>query len=150
VTDYAPLADRLASVAEGTPHEEVCGFVVEDGRGRLDAVPMPNRAGPGRREAFLVDPAAHLALARRLRAEGGRIAAVFHSHVEGPAWLSPRDLEGAVDSGEPVLPGVDQIVIGMESGKVTQIRVFAWGGASFAPRAAFAGSVARRVGLGAP
>jgi proteasome lid subunit RPN8/RPN11 len=150
VNDYAPLADRLASLAEATPHEEVCGFVVADGRGRLAAVPMPNRAGEGRREAFLVDPAAHLALARRLRAEGGRIAAVFHSHVDGPAWLSPRDLEGAVDGGDPVLPGADQIVIGMESGKVTQIQVFEWSGSAFVPRVALLGSVARRVGLGAP
>lgn len=148
--DHAPLADRLASLAEATPHEEVCGFVVADGQGQLDAVPMPNRAAGDRREAYLVDPAAHLALARRLRAEGGRIVAVFHSHVEGPACLSSRDLEGAIDGGEPVLPGVDQIVIGLESGKVTQIRAFAWDGAGFSPRSVLEGSVARRVGVGAP
>ena len=62
-----------------------------------------------RERAFLVDPAAHLALARRLRAEGGRIAAVFHSHVDGPARLSAVDLEQCARRGEPVLPGVDQI-----------------------------------------
>ncbi len=148
--DDAPLADLLASLAEATPHEEVCGFVVEDSRGRLGVVPMPNRAAEGRRDGFLVDPAAHLVLARRLRAEGGRIAAVFHSHVDGPARLSARDLEGAVDGGAPLLPGVDQIVIGLRSGKVREIREFTWNGACFSPRAEREGSLARRVGRGAP
>ena len=148
--DYAPLAVRLASLAEASPHEEVCGFVLADARGRLDAVAMPNRAGGDRREAFLVDPAAHLALVRRLRTEGGRIAAVFHSHVEGPAWLSSRDLEGSTDGSEPLLPGTDQIVIGLRSGKVTEIRVFMWTGVAFAPCAVLRGALARRVGLGTP
>ena len=74
--------------------------------------------GAGRREAFVVDPAAHLALSRRLRQEGGRIVAVYHSHVDGPARLSPSDLAAAVDGDAPVLPGTDQIVIGLERGKV--------------------------------
>lgn len=148
--DYAPLADRLASLAEATPHEEVCGFVVADSRGELDVRPMPNRAREDRRGAFLVDPGAHLALARRLRADGGRIAAVFHSHVDGPAWLSSRDLEGAVDGATPILPGVDQIVIGTESGKATQIRMFAWDGSGYAPRGVLTPSLPRRVGMGAP
>lgn len=148
--DYGPLAGRLASLAEATPHEEVCGFVVADAAGALDLVPLPNRAVEDRRQAFLVDPAAHLALARRLRAEGGRIAAVFHSHVEGPARLSLRDIEGAVESGRPILPGVDLIVIGLESAKHTQIQVFTWDGSAFSPAAAIGVPLPRRVGAGTP
>lgn len=150
MTDDAPLAERLTSLAEARPDEEVCGFVVEDSRGELRVVEVPNRAGATAREAFLLDPAVHLALSRRLRAEGGRFVAVFHSHVDGPARLSPRDLEGAVDDGAPLLPGVEQIVIGMSCGKRTEIRMFGWDGARFSPRSTQEEFLARRVARGAP
>ncbi|MBS1108683.1 MAG: hypothetical protein H6Q88_675 [Anaeromyxobacteraceae bacterium] len=148
MTDYSPLVARLAFLAEDDPDSEVCGFVAVDGRGGLSVVPLRNLA-EDRREAFLVDPAAHLALARRLRLEGGRIAAVYHSHVDGPACLSPADIEGATDGHAPVLPGVDQIVIGLRSGKVQEIEVFTWTTSGFAPAAAPGGFLARRVAMGA-
>jgi proteasome lid subunit RPN8/RPN11 len=122
----------MSSLAEADPRNEVCGFVVEGASGKLEVVPVRNVAGEGGR-AFEVDPAAHLALSRRLRREGGRIAAVFHSHVDGPARLSAADLAGAVVGSGPALPGVDQIVLGLDAGKVTEIRVFRWTGSGFSP-----------------
>jgi proteasome lid subunit RPN8/RPN11 len=121
-------------VAEADPDREVCGFLVRHGDGSREVVPVPNRAGtpdaPGPagdpRQAFEVDPAAHLALSRRLRGSGGAIEAVFHSHVDGPARLSPEDLRSAVLDGRPVLPGAWQVVLGMRSGKVLEIRAFSW------------------------
>jgi proteasome lid subunit RPN8/RPN11 len=139
-TDYSPLAARLAAVAEADPGREVCGFVVEDAAGRLELLPVRNVAGEVRgapglpgdaRRAFLADPSAHLALSRRLRVEGGRIAAVYHSHVDAPAVLSTVDLEQAVWGGEPLHPGVDQVIIGTMGGKVLEIRVFLWFEGSF-------------------
>jgi len=132
VTDYTPVATRLSSLAEADPRNEVCGFVVERPSGELEVVPIRNVAGEGG-QAFEVDPAAHLALSRRLRGEGGRIAAVFHSHVDGPARLSPADLAGAVVGSGPALPGADQIVVGLDAGKVKEIKVFAWTGSDFVP-----------------
>jgi proteasome lid subunit RPN8/RPN11 len=158
VTDYAPVAARLAALAEGDPEQEVCGFVTAGAGGELEVVPVRNVAGEGgesaaggarRREAFVVEPAAHLALSRRLRQEGGRIVAVYHSHVDGPARLSPADLAAAVDGEAPVLPGTDQIVIGMSQGQVQEIRVLAWIDGSYASVAAWSGSLARRVEQGA-
>jgi proteasome lid subunit RPN8/RPN11 len=158
VTDYAPIAARLAALAEGDPEQEVCGFVAAGAGGGLEVVPVRNVAGEGRespagcagrREAFVVEPAAHLALSRRLRQEGGRIVAVYHSHVDGPARLSPADLAAAIDGGAPLLPGTDQIVIGMVRGKVLAIQAFAWIDGSYAPVASWSGSLARRVEQGA-
>lgn len=158
VIDYAPVVGRLVALAEGDPEEEVCGFVVAGARGDLEVIPVRNVAGEGgqlpagglgKREAFVVDPAAHLALSRRIREEGGRIAAVFHSHVDGPAWLSPSDVAGAVDGDAPLLPATDQIVIGLEHGKVQFIRAFAWMGGCHAPVASWTGPLARRVAQGA-
>jgi proteasome lid subunit RPN8/RPN11 len=130
VTDYAPIAGRLSALAEADPKNEVCGFVVAGARGGLEVVPVRNVAGAAG-QLFEADPAAHLALSRRLRREAGRIAAVFHSHVDGPARLSAADLAGAVMEDGPALPGVDQIVVGLESGKVREIRVFTWMGSTF-------------------
>lgn len=159
MNDYAPLVPRLTALAEAHPDEEVCGFVTADSTGCLAVVPMRNVAGENgepasavqaRAMAYLVDPAAHLHLARRLRADGGRLAAVYHSHVSGPARLSPADLERALDGGTPLLPGVDQIVIGMRSGRVLEIQAFTWTSPGFTRSADLSGSVPRRVALGAP
>jgi proteasome lid subunit RPN8/RPN11 len=132
---YAPLAARLAALAEEDPGREICGFVVEEGSGQMRVVPVRNVAGevdgppgvPGdARRAFLADPAAHLALSRRLRLTGGRIAAAYHSHVDATAELSDVDLEQATVDGVSMHPDVDQVVIGMRGGKVTEIRIFTW------------------------
>jgi len=133
--DYTPVASRLASLAEADPGREVCGFVTVDPGGILGLVPVRNVAGEGdgvpgiagdARRAYLAEPAAQLALSRRLRVEGGRIAAVYHSHVDGAAVLSDVDVEQALCDGVPLLPGVDQVVVGTRTGKVTEIRVFRW------------------------
>jgi len=133
--DYAPLAARLAALAEADPGEEVCGFIVEDAAGRLEVVPVRNVAGevPGpldlprdARRAFLADPSAHLSLSRRMAAEGGRIAAAYHSHVDAPAELSAVDLDQALAGGEPLHPGVDLVVIGTRDGKASEMRTFSW------------------------
>lgn len=144
--DYAPIAARLAALAEGDPGREVCGFVAVAPGGALELVPVRNVVGDGEwasgppgdaRRAYLADPAAHLALARRSRAEGGRIAAVYHSHVDAPAAFSITDVEQALCDGAPILPGVDQIVIGTRSGKATEIRVFRWRDGAFRGEARF-------------
>jgi proteasome lid subunit RPN8/RPN11 len=138
--DFAPIAARLAALAEEDPGREICGFVVEEGGGPMHLVPVRNVAGEGdgppgvpgdARRAFLADPSAHLALSRRLRVTGGRIAAAYHSHVDAPAVLSDVDLEQATCDGVPVHPGVDQVVIGMRGGKVKEIRIFRWSNGAY-------------------
>ena len=133
--DYAPLAARLAALAEADPGAEVCGFIVEDAAGRMMVVPVRNVAGEARglldvprdvRRAFLADPSAHLALSRRMRAEGGRIAAAYHSHVDAPAVLSAADVDQALSGGEPLHPGVDLVIIGIRDGKISEIQAFRW------------------------
>jgi proteasome lid subunit RPN8/RPN11 len=141
VPDYRPVLGSLAEAALADPRREACGFVVEDPSGALTVVPVRNVVGevegpPGlgtrAESAFLADPAAHLALARRLRREGGRIAAAFHSHVGAPAGLSVVDRELAVVDGRPVLPGADLIVVGVNPGKASEIKIFQWDGLSYA------------------
>lgn len=150
MADYRPVLARLSAAALADPGREACGFVVADRWGVLEVIPVRNVAGqvegpPGLGErpetAFLADPVAHLALVRRLRREGGRIAAVFHSHVGGPGRLSVVDRELAVVDGRPVLPGADQIVVAVEAEKVKEIGIFRWNGRIFAEVAADGGLV---------
>ncbi len=135
MNDYVRVAPRIVELAERHPREESCGLVVEDAAGVLAVVPVPNVAGrdggPGPEQAFQLDPGAHLAIARRLRAEGGRVIAVWHTHVDGPGRLSAADRAGAIDDGRPTLPGVDWIVVGMRSGKAEEIQAFTCTGARF-------------------
>jgi len=139
----------MAALAEYEPEREVCGFVLAGSGGGHAVFPVRNVAGTAG-EGYEIDPAAHLALARRLRDEGGRIVAVYHSHVAGPARLSATDLEHALDGGRPVLPGVDQVVIGMDHGKVVEVRVFRFQGGGYEPVAAWRAPTPRRVASAAP
>lgn len=139
VEELAGLARRLAAVAEADPEREVCGFVVRWGDGRREVIALPNvverDVGGGlpasARHAFVVDPAGHLALSRRLRADGGAIEGVFHSHVEGPARMSAHDRRLATEDGRPVMPGTWQVIVGLLGGKVSEIRLFSWRGAGW-------------------
>jgi hypothetical protein len=88
--------------------------------------------------------------ARRLRAGGGCIVAIYHSHRDGPARLSGKDLEDALDGGAPVLPGVEQVVIGMSYGKVQEVRAYGFIASGYQPLAAWTAATARRVAPGAP
>ena len=152
MVDLPSIAPRLAALAEADPEREVCGFVVAGSGGGQAVFPVRNVA-EATGEGYEIDPAPHLALARRLRAEGGRIVAVYHSHVDGPARLSATDLEHALDDGLPLLPGVDQVVIGIESGKAVEVRAFHFSGAGFEPLEVWTAPTApasRRVAPAAP
>lgn len=123
-----PLA-RLVGLAEGSPGEEVCGLLVRAG-GVVDCWPVRNVAAAPT-TAFELAPLELLAALRRLDLEGAELVAVYHSHLAGGAELSPRDLAGALVDGAPVLPGAAQLVLGLEGGRVTQVRVHRWTGSGF-------------------
>jgi proteasome lid subunit RPN8/RPN11 len=142
---YEPLFPAIAAIAEADPEREVCGLVIADAGGALSVVPARN-VSPEPGERYELDPAFHLAMARRLRAVGGSVAAVFHSHVDGPAALSAEDRRLAVEEGVPVMPGVDLLVAGMRAGKVEEVKVFTWHGGDYVA----ATGVARRVAGGSP
>ena len=138
--DHRTVFDALAALAARVPEEEACAFVLEGADGSLWVAPVRNAAGDGaapgegaraRRDRFVADPAEHLRLQRTLRASRGRIAGLFHTHVDGPARLSARDVEGALLDGRPILPGADLLVGGVAGGKLSEIGIFRWDGAAW-------------------
>jgi len=95
-----PEALRAALTAAATAAHpfEACGLLVGKREGQVVTVtafhPAENRA-PHPADTFLIDPAAHLALQRRLREEPGQsIVGCYHSHPDGKAEPSPRDKSG--------------------------------------------------------
>jgi proteasome lid subunit RPN8/RPN11 len=83
------LADMTAHAAAEAPRE-CCGMLV----GAADYVDESVRTDnlePGETR-FLVDPAAQVALMKRLRGTGREILGAYHSHPKSEALPSPSDI----------------------------------------------------------
>jgi len=132
-TGLAGLATALRREAEADPERERCGLVIREPSGSLRLVPVANVA-PWPAAAFELDPAALLRALRAQDATGERLVAVYHAHPSGGATLSPRDLQALVVEGQPLLPGVEQLVIALQDGRAVAIRAHAWDGAAFVGR----------------
>jgi proteasome lid subunit RPN8/RPN11 len=139
---YAPeVVARLVALCEADPEREVCGFLLRRD-GALHLLPVPNAADryhavdPQRfprtsRDSYLMDPKEQLRVHRELEAQGGEIAAIWHSHVEVGAYFSAKDRADAVVDGQPAVPGAEHLVLGVRGGRVTEVKRFRWDGAGF-------------------
>ena len=95
------------AAAAALPHE-ACGLVVVDDRGAARAVVCENVATTPR-TSFRYAPQDQLRAAREHRA--GRLVALWHSHVDGPAELSPDDLRGLTLDGAPLYVGTHVLIV---------------------------------------
>jgi proteasome lid subunit RPN8/RPN11 len=134
--DLAPLVPALIAEAEADPTRERCGLVVAlEPAGALRLWPVANAsARPG--AAFELEPRGLLAALKALERSGGRLVAVYHSHPFGGAELSSQDRRQATVDGQPLWPGVEQVVVALAQGRAVQIRAHAWvqrGGGRAAP-----------------
>lgn len=126
--------------------EEACGVVLRtamSSRGRwLRVVPMANAARrEERRVRFAFDDHAWLRLLKELEPRGEELAYIYHSHAEGGAALSDRDVREAAPSGR-VLVGsnVGQVVValraasrpGRQTEVVAQVAWYRWRGEAYA------------------
>jgi proteasome lid subunit RPN8/RPN11 len=102
----SPLLDQLRNQAVLAHPRECCGLLV----GRRNKVAVITRliacdnCHPEPTQFFTVEPAQQLAALLELRALEGAgdkaetLLGVYHSHPQGPAAPSPRDLDAAQDS----------------------------------------------------
>jgi proteasome lid subunit RPN8/RPN11 len=104
------------------PHEAVCAYhqVAEGWRftGLTNVSPAPATS-------FVVEPLAWCALERQAL---GRPVWLVHSHVDGPAELSRRDLEAMTVDHRPLLPALGLAVISVRSGQALELKAFVWDG----------------------
>ena len=95
------LRDQLAVEARTASPAECCGLIEGgiEGETVVAAALHPTRnlaAGPDR---FEIDPATHVRLLRALRGTGQNVVGCYHSHPNGRAEPSRRDLEAAAEEG---------------------------------------------------
>ena len=88
------ILDGLLDAAAAAPDREICGllFGAEGGVDRAEAV---DSVAENPSETFEIDPRALFAALRAERAGGPRLIGHYHSHPNGSAEPSPRDLEAA-------------------------------------------------------
>ena len=89
----AAVMEAIFEHARREAPRECCGLLVGD-RCRIDeSVPAANIAAEPSR--FLLDPADHIALNRRLRGSGREVVGAYHSHPKDPPVPSRRDIADA-------------------------------------------------------
>jgi [CysO sulfur-carrier protein]-S-L-cysteine hydrolase len=84
------LLARLTDYLRSRLPEEGCGFLIgrESNAVRFESVPN----ALGSRSAFEIHPAILFDLQRKLRSTGEDLVAICHSHPDGPARPSGRDI----------------------------------------------------------
>lgn len=130
--------------------EECCGLLTgTDSDGPLHVVRCANvqskRLARGESNldatlAFWIDEQELLHALRSAESSGERLLVIYHSHVDTAAYLSHTDVAGALGpEGEPLYPGVAQLVVSVHDAGVGEAALFEW-----EPRArAFRGRPAR-------
>jgi len=113
----------LASIEKQAATEypsEACGVLVKDGEGVRDVAfeniqDKLHRVDPSRftRTSLKAYNMNSLKLERLKERE--ELEVIYHSHVECDAYFSEEDQDGALtpDTAEPVMPGVDYLVVSM-------------------------------------
>jgi proteasome lid subunit RPN8/RPN11 len=116
------LAAVLAHLCSAWP-EEGCGVLLE-GESGMRFLPLANaQAAHHARDpeafprdahrAFTVEPATWLRLLREAEARGEQVAALVHSHPEGPAHFSDEDRRQAAPDGSPLHPRMAHLVVAL-------------------------------------
>jgi proteasome lid subunit RPN8/RPN11 len=91
------LADQIAAEAKAAHPRECCGLIegiIMGSRMRAAAL-HPARNLSADQDCFEIDPADHIAAARTARDNGHILIGCYHSHPQGRAMPSARDLAGA-------------------------------------------------------
>ncbi len=86
----------MLALAAAAPQQEVCGLLLGDGDAVASIEPCRN-VSAHHEDSFEIDPAALIAAHKRARSGQGTILGCFHSHPNGRADLSARDLDAAED-----------------------------------------------------
>ncbi|MDX2011328.1 MAG: Mov34/MPN/PAD-1 family protein [Myxococcaceae bacterium] len=108
------LAEACADAEARAPREAVSVYRrLSDGGWHFQ--PLTNRAQG--ELAFELDPFEWMALER----EPGSALCLVHSHVDGPATLSAKDVAAFSAGGGPLLPGLSLVVLGLRRGRVVEV-----------------------------
>ena len=84
--------DQLISWCLKDPAREACGIL--GGRGkRIEKIFPLTNISDSPKLCYHIDPKEQLAVFKELRKQGLELTAIYHSHVDSPAYPSARDIE---------------------------------------------------------
>jgi proteasome lid subunit RPN8/RPN11 len=118
------LLDELVAHVLEDPVNEICGVVAVDAGG---SEPGPAHAMEVYRAAnrhaspmkFEIEPAELLKMHNEIEDRGGRIGAIYHSHVRSSPYPSQTDINFAAN-----WPGVEWIIVGLVDSSRPEIRSY--------------------------
>ena len=117
--------------------DECCGLVIEDAAGARRAHPCENiqnklhGADPeshprDARRAYRMDDLQVMRILDETEKAGGRMTAIYHSHIDCDAYFSEEDQAAAILDGEPAYPGVVYLVVSVVEGEIRNKKAFDW------------------------
>lgn len=84
------------------------------------------------RTAYIIGSEDQIAVDKTLRATEGRIAVIYHSHIDKDAYFSEEDIKQALYKGEPLYPDTAYLVLSVKTLageiKVEAQKMFFWNG----------------------
>jgi len=124
----AGLRAQLAREARATFPRECCGLIEgsHDGVVVKAEVLHPARNLSGEADRFEINPADHFKALHAARERGQSIVGCYHSHPNGRAEPSPRDLDGAGEAGFVWL------IAAIAGDAAPDVRAFVFDGSAFA------------------
>jgi proteasome lid subunit RPN8/RPN11 len=135
------LGPVLLHVESQYPREG-CGILFVNSAGEWRTLPMANaydayhakdplRFPRTSRTAYAFDSRDWLKVCEEADQSGEQIGCIFHSHVDVGAYFSAEDRAMAAPDNEPLLPGVAYLVVAVDEGKASAIRLFWWDRGAF-------------------
>ena len=131
--------DAMVAHAKREYPAECCGIVTEGGSGVQVVHPCENvqdklhAADPKThprtsKTAYRMDDMQVMRIQSEAEKAGGRMIAIYHSHVDVDAYFSEEDHNAATFFGEPTYPGVVYPVIAVKQARVDEQnkKVFQW------------------------
>ena len=117
--------------------DECCGLLVENGSG----VFVVHKCENIQNKLHAKDPEAHPRMAKTAyrmddlqvskilqstEDAGGKLVAIYHSHIDCDAYFSEEDQKAAQPFGGPAFPGVTYLVVSVKDRKVENRKAFSW------------------------
>ena len=130
------LHDVLQHAREAYP-EEACGLLLGPPDGPLFEVvrctnvqtrrKLAGQSELDARDGYWIDEQQLLRTQQRADREGLEIRIVYHSHCDAGAYFSHADRDGALGpTGEPLYPGVTQLVLAVYESGVRDLAAYTW------------------------
>ena len=120
------LANKLLSIAQGTPDAEVCGLISKTNDNKYKVYPIENIAKE-KSCVFEMEPQQQIHAFKNMREEQEALFGIFHSHPHSDALPSTKDMDEASYSDAL------NIIISLDTKGVLDMRGYFYNNRTFTP-----------------